>query len=1584
MSEDMTLGARSANLTVSSSSDTYRVLTEEYAIWVDSTTNFVEYQIRPYFTSDYICYQRADPEYSGDGTVDQYGNDADQVNLVITDWGTEGSAVWFLESCAEFSVKQSFNIYRDYFELNVTYAPGTKKVITTYYMALCSSSGSIYNLMNGRVNRYVPGMPELANSDHSIGGWYPSFLMYAPACDMRAPLRSLGWEFGFEDTVAYLSSPLWLSSNRGGSSVFAVKYFAYNSVVPNLALNEPETFHIFCRPYKYTDGKDRGYDVGYAQWVAPLIAANYGSHNRATFPLTVMNLAKWSSSFRTWVENSQVKLATYTENPNQFDWNYKSSQMANYEPDTASDVPTSWQIYSAPGTPLTWSDGSVVCNPVSGPATQSGTFRWHLIYNDDYQDWWTSTDAVFWDEINMWSADNRLRNDYQMRSDFIYDGYLRLIDESLDSGFWDLAIANSFSALLHLSIVADLCVIEGYEASSSYNIDMKAHVWSTMNFVNNIPVKYRPTILVYQNYATGSSSDQLDVYSAIFGAAKYGYHLDLLSYDSYDSQMHNFRMAEDMFKAMGCTRDSDTRTVSVSTLDLAESSSITTSASMLVMTGPGTASILCTSSVDKFKLTNLRSTATQFNLGLTTTNLFQEGSNVQSISPMTFTADGKGTFHGTITAEKTGEVIRNPNVLVVQHNTGSTSVGMVSMSPQEAKFNIASTGGSATITLKGMQPNTAFDITVDSAEVATMSSLGDGTLSFERSYGSSDVLQIDISDGALPDNVPPTVTSCIPANGANGVGIGTSVTLGFSEDMDKASVEASFSLTTDGSSVVGAFTWPSASSLIFTPSAQLSYSRTYVIGLTASAEDLADNHLASPFSSQFTTADNPTPPPPDPVPPSSPTNLVAYGGVRLISLYWDEPTDDGGAAINGYRVYRSSTPTGTFTLLANLGTTDRYDDRNLGNGETYYYRVSAFNGAGEGGLSTSVSAQTQRLPSAPVSLSASPSLGSVKLTWSPPVNDGGSSITAFIIYRGASPGQEAYLATVGNVMTYADNLVQNGKTYYYMIAAVNLVGSGPSSNEASAMPGELPSAPQFLVGTPGDAHVLLTWEPPIAGGGMAISSYNVYRGEQQGDMTRIASVDATSYLDAGLINGYHYYYSVSAVNAAGEGLRSVITSAKPLTVPSAPLNLTAVGGNTQILLTWQAPATDGGDAISGYNIYRSNMHDGWVLIAYVQSGLEYLDSGLENGASYLYLLRAVNGAGWSPTSNEAYATTTTLPPSTPTQLTAIAGKNSVALQWQPPIDQGSGAVQAYNVYRGTDPERLSQVATIADSLEYLDQGLVNGQQYWYAVSAANEFMEGMASHAGPIVPIWLPGSPGDVEATVEGPVAHISWTAPDEDNGSSILRYSVYEWIGEEWTLTARLEPSTNYLIVRNLAPASTHLYQVRAENSVGEGPGGMVEFEVADLPSEPRIATISQGVQNVTLSWHAPSDDGGTAISAYVVYRSEGGAAFRIAAIVPASVRHMLDEGLKANVTYRYYIAAMNAMGSGPTSNIAQATALPPFDPDAGQSTTTKNWAGTYQGVLTLSSVATVGLLCSMMLYYIYRRNSSKGIVEWLKRLRK
>jgi fibronectin type 3 domain-containing protein len=1684
-SDDITVGIRSANLTVVSSTNKYKVLTEEYAIWVDSSTNFVEYQIRPYFSSDYIRYKRANPQYAGEGTIDQYGNQLDQVQLTVTNYGKDGNTVWFLESCPEFSIKQSFDIYRDYFELNATYKPGTEKVLTTYYIGLCSKTNSLYNLMSsGHVNRYVPGYAEDRTEGQGLGGWYPSLWMFAPACDMRVPGSTMGVEWGYSDTVAYLYSPLWLAGGGGGASIFALKYFAMNSVAPNLPLSEEETFHMFVRPYKYTDGKDHGYDVGYAGWASKKIADKWGNHNQAIFPLTLMNTATWSSSLRSWVESSKIKLATYSENPSQFDWNYKAAQVPNL-PDGFS-VPSEWEILKSDGAPMLFSDGTPMCNPVSGPYTESGTYRWQLINNDPYMDWWTSSGAVFWDAIRLWDANNKLKSDYHQWSEFIYDGYLKLMQDTYASSYWDYVVGNSFTGLLHLAIVTDLTMIEGYYASSVYGTDLTKHVRSTMNFVNNIPTTYRPKLLVVQNYAAGNADDQLDVYGVLFDSAKYDFYVDLLSYDSYDSQLHNLRMAEDMYKAMGCTRDSSARTVSVATLDLSSASTLTTTAGMVVTKGMGTPTITHTSPGDKLKLTNLHSSAVQYNLAFQSANLYQAGTNFQTSSPMTFTTDGKGTYHGILSAEKTGEVIKNTNVMVAQHNTGSTSVSLVSYSSQSAKLNLASTGGTTAIVLKGMKANTAFDIFVDSAKVATVTSMADGTLSFERAYGASDVLEIKLSSGDQ-DNVPPTVTSCLPANGATGVSVGAQITLGFSEDVNKSSVEAAFSLTDGSSPVSGTFSWASASSVSFKPSSQLAYSTSYqiklatsakdlagnvltstfssqftttvspdntpptvtscspangatgigigtgvsivfsegmdeasvesafslegagapvsgsfswsstsamtftpsssllhstdyVIELSTSAKDLAGNAMASSFSSKFSTAASPPPPPPTPVPPSSPTSLVASGGVRQISLSWSAPFEDGGASITGYNVYRSSAASGTYSLLASLSVASQYFDKNLGNGATYYYRVSALNSAGEGALSASVSAQTSSPPGPPLSLSATPSFSDIKLTWGQPLSDGGSGITGYKIYRGTSPGAETYLASVGKVLTYDDAQVVNGQVYYYVVSAVNAVGISASSNEISAIPGALPSSPQYLMGTPGDKNVLLTWESPSNDGGALISSYYIYKENQQGDMARIASVNATSYLDEDLTNGVYYFYAVSAVNSAGEGAVSSIVSVKPYTVPSAPTNLSAIGGNTEIKLTWSSPSSDGGDIIVGYKIYRAAAQNGWTYLTQIGALTEYLDSGLDNGARYKYLVTAVNEAGEGPASNEATATTTITPPSSPTNFLVTAGQNSAALEWQPPSENGSGPVIAYNIYRGCNSSELELIATVNDSLSFLDQDLVNGLTYWYGITAVNQFKEGIMTKADPVVPMWLPSPPERIGATVEGTNALISWTPPLEDNGSAIIGYWVYEWIREQWTRSFWFDASTYDYVVHGLAPASHHLYLVRAVNQVGEGPGKTVEFTAPDVPGQPSTLTIKEGVHNITIGWSTPSSDGGTKISTYVIYRSEEGAPFRIIILVPASVHSFLDEGLTANSTYRYYVKAMNVMGTGASSDVAQATVLPIPNQDGGHSTVTKNWAGTYQGALILSGTVVVGLFLTIALYYFYRRKGGSGVVAWLR----
>ena len=87
--------------------------------------------------------------------------------------------------------------------------------------------------------------------------------------------------------------------------------------------------------------------------------------------------------------------------------------------------------------------------------------------------------------------------------------------------------------------------------------------------------------------------------------------------------------------------------------------------------------------------------------------------------------------------------------------------------------------------------------------------------------------------------------------------------------------------------------------------------------------------------------------------------------------------------------------------------------------------------------------------------------------------------------------------------------------------------------------------------------------------------------------------------------------------------------------PSVPRNLTAVGGEGLVVLKWDAPENDGGAAITDYE-YRIDRRDPWISIG--STNTTHTVTGLVNGATYIFQVRAVNRIGKSFVSNQVEAT----------------------------------------------------------------------------------------------------------------------------------------------------------------------------------------------------------------------------------------------------------------------------------------------------------------------------------------------------------
>jgi hypothetical protein len=162
------------------------------------------------------------------------------------------------------------------------------------------------------------------------------------------------------------------------------------------------------------------------------------------------------------------------------------------------------------------------------------------------------------------------------------------------------------------------------------------------------------------------------------------------------------------------------------------------------------------------------------------------------------------------------------------------------------------------------------------------------------------------------------------------------------------------------------------------------------------------------------------------------------------------------------------------------------------------------------------------------------------------------------------------------------------------------------------------------------------------------------------------------------------------------------------TTSSAPTALSATAGDAQVSLTWTAPSSNGGSAITGYDVYEgtsagaesSTPVNGTTLV----SGTTYTATGLTNGTTYYFTVEAVNGVGNSSASNEASATPVAAPPPPPSNLCAAQTGNSafVCSVYEDLLGRApdSGGLAYWNAQLSGGASRNAVAFDIATSPEY--------------------------------------------------------------------------------------------------------------------------------------------------------------------------------------------------------------------------------------------------------------------------------------------
>jgi hypothetical protein len=192
-----------------------------------------------------------------------------------------------------------------------------------------------------------------------------------------------------------------------------------------------------------------------------------------------------------------------------------------------------------------------------------------------------------------------------------------------------------------------------------------------------------------------------------------------------------------------------------------------------------------------------------------------------------------------------------------------------------------------------------------------------------------------------------------------------------------------------------------------------------------------------------------------------------------------------------------------------------------------------------------------------------------------------------------------------------------------MVSALILA---PAPGGPSSLLSARAAAPRFrLAAAAGNSQVNLTWTPSAPG-----SSFTFYEGTAPGIGKPVAPANVTvtngSALVTGLKDGTTYYFWLAAGKVPA--VVSNTASATPVTVPGAPAGLTATASDTEVRLSWTAPASAGGSPVATYKIYVATAPGvPGRAAAGSAKGTGATVAHLSNGTVYYFMVTAVNTAG---------------------------------------------------------------------------------------------------------------------------------------------------------------------------------------------------------------------------------------------------------------------------------------------------------------------------------------------------------------------
>ena len=416
----------------------------------------------------------------------------------------------------------------------------------------------------------------------------------------------------------------------------------------------------------------------------------------------------------------------------------------------------------------------------------------------------------------------------------------------------------------------------------------------------------------------------------------------------------------------------------------------------------------------------------------------------------------------------------------------------------------------------------------------------------------------------------------------------------------------------------------------------------------------------------------------------------AQGGQNEITVSWDPVAD-----AQKYRVSVYQPDTKKYTKLKETTATS-YTHTGLGNGETVIYLVQAYDGEtwNQAKASNHVSATTT--PGAPA-VKVKATTNSVTLSWKAV-----KGATKYKLYALDTDTNQLNSLGYGTETSRTIENLEPGHTYQYLVRSYNSAGLSKYTRRENLISATTLCTAPKLIANGGKRAVTLNWTAVEGATRYRIYAYNA----KTKTYTGVANTTKTTYTVSKLADGTAYTYLVRAYNGTAYSPYSVKDHATARTKCAAP-KLTATGGKKCVKLQWKA--------VTGATSYRIYAYDAktkkYTSIATTKK-TAYTVTGLKNGTAYTYLVRANNGATYSPYTTKNHVTVKTLC-ATP-KVTAKAGKNSVTLTWK-----GVAGAERYRVYvYDTKTKKYTGLGNTKEKT-YKITGLKSKTRYVYLVRAYN-------------------------------------------------------------------------------------------------------------------------------------------------------------------------------------------------------------------------------------------------------------------------